>query len=258
MKIRIVEAGGAWEYVKQVDNVEHRWHFECRTSKPKGKGGRKKRPDEERIDLLKSHDTSKLLTMASDGSMARLRRFWENTTPVHYVMLDPEHAWIVNVTWTQQEEFWLEMINDPALSENCFWLLQGIDHLVRMNVDAKGGLRAASAVAALIVNRERPDFVRKHACEALVVWHEKHSPSGVPGTPGWAAMSLLVGVYKDVFLVNGELKPINQDSKGEVVVRPAILRSLACMHQSDGILPDMVKDLLLDALQLAVSFFLLV
>jgi len=206
VRVRVVEEEGAWEFVKQVDNVEHRWHLECRSRRPKGRGGRK-RPFEEDLKLG--------------------RKFWENATPVKYVLLDPEGAWLMRLRWSMPEEYWLELLHDAAMQENVRWLAAAVDHLAEMD----GSLRACAALVDVVTSTKKPDVVRAHAAAAL-------------GRLANGATHALAA-YKTLFVKKEAHVPVDLANVGEAMVRPALLRTLAGL----AALSEPVRDVLRDALR---------
>ena len=261
VKVRIVEIDGAWDYEKQIDNVEHRWAFECRSRRAQEQRKRGRRSQAyERILMEKDSwrhpenlGTDKLLSLAGN---AVKRSWWDNPSPVKYVVLDPDHAWIMNVAWVQPEAYWLEMLSDVSLLKNASVLSGALDQVVHeANVtqlvpeDPTGNLRSASAVAALFQNAEAAELVRRQACQALLEWHQNHVGSISFDA---SALELFVKVYKQLYCRRGSGEPLALSSTrvGERALRPIAIETLAKFRNERGHAPSQVRDLVLDAVRM--------
>ncbi|KAH9253157.1 hypothetical protein BASA81_008839 [Batrachochytrium salamandrivorans] len=250
IKLRIVEAGGTWDYEKQIDNIEHRWTFDLRTPRRKGKGGRKKRLVEEKEEGWRHPEALQANTLLQ---MAKTKdRYWESNSTVRYVVLDPDTAWTMDLQWKQPEEFWLEMLHDTQLGENVamqIWALRqfasGITGL---------HLRASSAITAVAVDTTRHDLVRVEALYAALSLHNKFAPATLNSTDAntsWMGMNLLISAFKQLYCSSetGEPNPFTTKN-GEYAVRTALLDVLSQIRAKDGSIPEEILEVVFDSVRM--------
>jgi len=260
VKVRVIESNHLiWEREMKIDNIEHLWEFECRTTRKMGRGGRRKSEVERQNKEWKnieSLDAQNALTVAESRNV---NRFWDSTAPVQYVLLDPNAWWIMDLTWELSEEFWQEMIHDRTVNKDVLMLRFAIDQLCRQTFSKESHIRAASMIAALVTNRDLEDAIRVDAARALLLIHEKSPPSSVnisllntsssnAGT--WIAKDLLVTVFKELFCdETGDPLPFSVE-KGGYPVRAALLETLSAIRAKDGTIPEDVKTLIFESIRL--------
>ncbi len=255
IKIRVAEAQCVWDYEKVIDSTEHRWVLDCRTSRKKGKGGRKTELEDTRKKQWRNPevlDASNLLQLAASETS---KKYWEVTSPVRYVILDPDYAWMMDLTWRQPEEFWLELLHDSAMKEDIGARRFGLEQLSRTHTFKQNPpgahLRAISAIAAIAQDIGSPDATRVHAVWALEALNNRYTAAS--NTTSWMGMNLILTVYKRLYYEEGGDPKTFHAKHGEYAVRPALLDVISRIRAGTGIVPEDVRYLIFDSIRMCES-----
>jgi hypothetical protein len=287
IKIRVVETGGTWEYEKQIDNVEHRWTFECRSKKSTihKKRGRKSGDEERRameLERWRSPEKLQTIELLNFALKTSSQQWWDNDSTVRYVVLDPDRAWIMDLEWTQPEAFWLELLNEGTSSGGSASSSTSSSTTTSAGDNISSGKKSISANVSLLTfamdqisagrviknvggMREMcKDNIRLAAVLASEFFRKSiHVPycrryaceallkwHEVHERKSAHACSLFLEIYKSLFVApNGDPYPLDYSRRGEQAIRSFSLHVLSRFRDYDGAPSMTVKELILDAIR---------
>ena len=293
IKVRVVEDDGVWEYEKRVVKKTHHWNFKCHSQPKRKKGGRKTIAELERLDNWEHPEkleVPKLLKLAvGEGKKSKDIRWWRNESPVRYVLFDPDRCWLRTLQWKQNDVMALELLYDANMKTDiiaqCFTLLQlsapysatrdlqtarprGNAPIVANapmsspnasddDVNPLGAsLRAASAIAACVLDYSKPALCRAIAVYALGKWQNAHAPSTLKENDAdpanrWTGIELLLCALRNLFFssLTKKLLPNDFDVAGEFLVKASAVRALGRIRAQNGLPPKEIHAFLLELIR---------
>ena len=293
VKVRVVEDDGVWEYEKRVVKKTHHWNFKCHSQPKRKKGGRKTIAELERLDNWEHPEkleVPKLLKLAvGEGKKSKDIRWWRNESPVRYVEFDPDRCWLRTLQWKQNDVMALELLYDANTKTDivgqCFTLLQlsapysatrdlqtarprgnaplmanapmSSPNASEDDVNPLGAsLRAASAIAACILDYSKPAQCRAIAVYALGKWQNAHAPSTLKANDSdpakrWTGLELLLCALRNLFFssLTKKLLPNDFDVAGEFLVKIAAVRALGRIRAQNGLPPKEIHSFMLELIR---------
>eukprot|EP00638_Chattonella_subsalsa_P002964 CAMPEP_0117736808 /NCGR_PEP_ID=MMETSP0947-20121206/2157_1 /TAXON_ID=44440 /ORGANISM="Chattonella subsalsa, Strain CCMP2191" /LENGTH=873 /DNA_ID=CAMNT_0005552183 /DNA_START=86 /DNA_END=2707 /DNA_ORIENTATION=- len=228
INVQIIEVDGKFDYMKRIDGKRYHWQFSCHASIRR----RAKRKAEQ------GAATNSAIMLARDA----------NTSPVLWVVIDPDFMWIREVTMRQPDYMWTEQLfMDSDVASQCSTLHVLTEYPIAP--DSKSHVPPATTLSDCIrgnIAHQMPEHrprVQAEAALRLALWQIRHAPSNatLEVEASWKGLNNLRQAFDERYVdsTSGLLLPNWFDDQREYLIKKSLVFSILSVKTLQGItLPE--------------------